>query len=164
MARGRRARADNKNPETIMSMHRSFTAALWLLAAAGAYAMAVSWADAAQTGRLQPWVLVVVFWAAAAVSVTIHRLSHYLADELAQLPQAFRHPRRGLGYARHIVGPSRRHLARGLGTLDSLFSGFLLRASGVRAALALPRVGAVAPKVSRVEEEAGGPQSWRSTP
>jgi hypothetical protein len=105
-----------------MSMHRSLTAALWLLAAAGAYAMAVSWADAAQTGKLQPWVLVVVFWAAAAVSVAIHRLSHYLADQPAQLPEAFRHSRRYFGYARRIVSPSWRHLARGLHALDSLRS------------------------------------------
>jgi hypothetical protein len=114
------ARADNKNPETIMSMHRSLAAALWLLAAAGGYAMALSWADDAQTGNLHPWVLVVVFWAAAAVSAAIHHLSHYLADQFAQLPEAFRHSRRYLGYARHIVGSSWRHLARGLGTLDSL--------------------------------------------
>jgi hypothetical protein len=117
---GGAARADNKNPETIMSMHRSLAAALWLLAAAGAYAMAVSWADDAQTGKLHPWVLVVVFWVAAAVSVAIHHLSHYLADQFAQLPEGFRHSRRYLGYARHIVSPSWRHLARGLETLDSL--------------------------------------------
>jgi hypothetical protein len=120
MARGRSSPPDNKNPETIMSMHRSLAAALWLLAAAGAYAMAVSWADDAQAGKLHPWVLVVVFWAAAAVSAAIHHLSHYLAGQLAQLPEAFRHSRRYLGYARHIVSPSWRHLARGLDTLDSL--------------------------------------------
>jgi hypothetical protein len=103
-----------------MSMHRSLAAALWLLAAAGAYAMAVSWADDAQSGKLQPWVLVVVFWAAAAVSVAIHHLSHYLADQLAPLPEAFGHYRRHLGQARHIVRPFWRHLARGFETLDSL--------------------------------------------
>ena len=71
-----------------MSMHRSLAAALWLLAAAGGYAMALSWADAAQTGNLHPWVLIVVFWAAAAASAAIHHLSRYLADQLAQLPEA----------------------------------------------------------------------------
>src|SRR5262245_22187686 len=87
---------DNKISETIMSLHRSLAAALWLLAAAGAYALAASWADDAQSGKVQPWVLVAVFWGAAAVSVAIHYLSRYLADQLAQAPVALR---------RHSAGP-----------------------------------------------------------
>jgi hypothetical protein len=116
----RPARADNKNTETIMSMHRSLAAALWLLAAAGAYAVAASWADDAQTGKLQPWVLVVVFWAAAAVSAAIHHVSHYLAGQLAQAPEAFRRSGRHLAHARHLFSLSQPLLARGLETFDRL--------------------------------------------
>jgi hypothetical protein len=111
------ARADNKKtPETIMSVHRSLAAALWLLAAAGAYAAAVSWAEDAQTGKLQPWVLVVVFWSAAAVSVAIHHLSRYLADHLAQAPGLLRRSRRHLAQRRHLL--SWLHLPRGRHALD----------------------------------------------
>ena len=69
-----------------MSVHHSLAAVLWLVTAVGAYALAASWADDAQAGKLHPWVLVIVFWAAAAVSAGIHYLSH----SLAQLPDAAR--------------------------------------------------------------------------
>ena len=65
-----------------MSVHHSLAAVLWLVTAVGAYALAAFWADDAQAGKLHPWVLVIVFWAAAAVSAGIHYLSH----SLAQLP------------------------------------------------------------------------------
>jgi hypothetical protein len=91
---------DNKIPETIMVMHRSLAAVLWLLAAAGAYAAAAQWANDALAGKVHPWVLIVVFWGAAAVSVSIHHLSRYLADHIAPRLDALR----GL----------RSHLARGL--------------------------------------------------
>jgi hypothetical protein len=73
--------------EKIMSLHHCLAAALWLLTALGAYALAASWAGDAQTGKLHPWVLVIVFWAAAAISACIHYLSH----SLAQAPDALRH-------------------------------------------------------------------------
>jgi hypothetical protein len=63
-----------------MSLHHCLAAVLWLLTALGAYALAASFADDAQAGKLQPWVLVIVFWAAAAVSAGIHYLSHSLAQ------------------------------------------------------------------------------------
>jgi hypothetical protein len=63
-----------------MSVHHSLAAVLWLVTAVGAYALAAFWADDAQAGKLQPWVLVIVFWAAAAVSAGIHYLSHLLAQ------------------------------------------------------------------------------------
>jgi hypothetical protein len=69
-----------------MSVHHSLAAVLWLLTALGAYEVAAYWADDAQAGKLQPWVLVILFWAAAAVSAGIHYLSH----TLAQLPDALR--------------------------------------------------------------------------
>ena len=65
-----------------MSVHHCLAAVLWLVTAVGAYALAAFWADGAQAGKLHPWVLVIVFWAAAAVSAGIHYLSH----SLAQLP------------------------------------------------------------------------------
>jgi hypothetical protein len=65
--------------EKIMSVHHSLAAALWLLTAVGAYALVAHWADGAQSGKLQPWVLLIVFWGAALVSVAIHYLSQYLA-------------------------------------------------------------------------------------
>ena len=67
-----------------MSVHHCLAAVLWLVTAVGAYALAAFWADGAQAGKLHPWVLVIVFWAAAAVSAGIHYLSH----SLAQLPDA----------------------------------------------------------------------------
>jgi hypothetical protein len=69
-----------------MSMHHCLAAVLWLVTAVGAYALAGTWADDAQTGKLHPWVLVIVFWAAAAVSAGIHYLSH----SLAQVPDTVR--------------------------------------------------------------------------
>ena len=70
-----------------MSLHHCLAAVLWLLTALGAYALAASWAGDAQAGKLHPWVLVIVFWAAAAISAGIHYLSH----SLAQVPDALRH-------------------------------------------------------------------------
>jgi len=69
-----------------MSVHHGLAAVLWLLTALGAYEIATFWADDAQAGKLHPWVLVIVFWAAAAVSAGIHYLSH----SLAQLPDALK--------------------------------------------------------------------------
>jgi hypothetical protein len=66
-----------------MSMHRSLAAALWLLAAVGAYVLAASWAGDAQTGKIHPWALIALFWGAALVSVAIHHLSRFLSDCLA---------------------------------------------------------------------------------
>src|SRR5262249_9637301 len=37
----------------------------------------------AQTGKLHPWVLLVVFWGAAFISVSIHYLLRYLAQAAA---------------------------------------------------------------------------------
>lgn len=67
-----------------MSMHRSLATGLWLVAAAGAYAVAAPWADDARSGKIAPWVLVVLFWGVALVSVAIHHLSHYLSDQLSR--------------------------------------------------------------------------------
>jgi hypothetical protein len=103
---------ENKRLETIMSLHRSFAAALWVLAAAGAWAVAASWAGDAQTGKVHPWALVALFWGAAAVSVTIHYLSRYLADQVAQAPSALGHYRRSMDLARHALTRSRAYLAR----------------------------------------------------
>ncbi|MBO0766156.1 MAG: hypothetical protein J2P50_16420 [Hyphomicrobiaceae bacterium] len=108
-------------------MRRSLAAALWLLAAAGAYAMVISWADDAQTGKLQPWVLIVVFWAAAAVSVAIHHLSRYLTGQLAQLPEALRRSPHHPARARHLVSLSQRYLARGLERFERLGAHFAQR-------------------------------------
>src|SRR5687767_975698 len=69
-----------------MSMHRSLAAGLWLLAAAGAYAVGAAWADVARSGKLPPWTLIVLFWGAAMVSVAIHHLSRYLVAHLADVP------------------------------------------------------------------------------
>src|SRR5262245_24255550 len=69
-----------------MSLHHCLAAVLWLVTALGAYALAASWAGDAQTGKMHPWVLVIVFWAAAAISAGIH----YLAHSLAQVPDALR--------------------------------------------------------------------------
>src|SRR5262245_31823000 len=79
-----------RDSETIMSMHRSLAASLWLLAAVGAYAVVAVCADAAQNGKVPPWILVVLFWGAALVSVMIHHLSRYLADHLAEVPDTLR--------------------------------------------------------------------------
>jgi hypothetical protein len=67
-----------------MSMHRSLAAALWLLAAVGAYELAASWAGDAQSGKIHPWALVALFWGVALVSVAIHHLSRFLSDWLAE--------------------------------------------------------------------------------
>jgi hypothetical protein len=74
----------SKTLEKIMSMHRSLAAALWLLAAVGAYVLAASWAGDAQTGKIHPWALIALFWGAALVSVAIHHLSRFLSDWLAE--------------------------------------------------------------------------------
>jgi hypothetical protein len=88
----------SRTSEKIMSMQHSLAAALWLLTAVGAYILVASWADTAQSGKLHPWVLVIVFWGAAMVSVTIHHLSLYLSKCLAEGPDAFRRYR--VHYAR----------------------------------------------------------------
>jgi len=106
-----------------MSMHRSLAAGLWLLAAAGAYAVAVSWADDAQTGKVHPWVLVVVFWGAAAVSVAIHHISHYLADQLEQAPDALKRSRRYLVQGQRALRHAQMRLAQErdlLGRMETL--------------------------------------------
>ncbi len=96
-----------------MPMHHSLAAALWLLAALGAYILVASWADDAQSGKLHPWVLLIVFWGAALASVAIHHLSLYLSKCLAQGSDAFRryraHYRRA---ARAIRLPYAQPLAR----------------------------------------------------
>jgi hypothetical protein len=63
-----------------MSMYRSPAAALWLLAAVGAYGAGAAWADDAQTGKLHPWVLIALFWGVALVSVAFHHLLLHLAQ------------------------------------------------------------------------------------
>lgn len=104
-----------------MSLHRSLAAGLWLVAAAGAYAVAVSWADDAQTGKVHPWVLVVLFWSAAAVSVAIHHLSRFLAEQLAQAPEALARSRPYLAQAHAALKRAQRRVAQEreqLGSLD----------------------------------------------
>lgn len=58
-----------------MSMHRCLAAALWLLAAAAAFAIGASWAGDAQSGKMTPWALVALFWGAALVAVLVHYLA-----------------------------------------------------------------------------------------
>jgi hypothetical protein len=104
-----------------MSMHRSLAAGLWLLAAAGACAVAASWADDAQTGKIHPWVLVVLFWGAAAVSVAIHHLSRFLAEQLAQAPEMLVRSRRCIAQAQDALRRAQLRLARErelLGSVD----------------------------------------------
>src|SRR5262245_15955741 len=71
-----------------MSLHHSFAAALWLVAGVGAYELAESWMDAAQSGKIHPWTLVALFWAVALASVAIHHLSRFLSDCLAEGAEA----------------------------------------------------------------------------
>jgi hypothetical protein len=87
---------NKQDSETIMPMHRSLAVALWMLAAVGAYAAVATWADAAQSGKVPPWVLVVLFWSVALISAAIHYLSHYLADRLAVMPDTLERQYRGL--------------------------------------------------------------------
>jgi hypothetical protein len=89
--------------ETIMPMHRSLAVGLWMLAAVGAYAVVAAWADAAQSGKMPPWALVVLFWGVALVSAAIHHLSHYLADRLADVPDALRRRYPGRLAARDVA-------------------------------------------------------------
>jgi len=65
-----------------MTTHRNLAAALWLLAAAAAFAIGASWAGEAQSGKISPWALVAFFWGAALVSVLIHYLSRGAEDAL----------------------------------------------------------------------------------
>lgn len=129
-----------------MFMQRSLAAALWLVAAAGAYAVAVWCADDAQTGKLHPWVLVVVFWTAAAVSVAIHHLSRYLAGQLALTPEALRRSRRHVAHAPHLLGLCQGFLSRGLELLESRLPHFVVGRDLVR-------------RTWRQHEAAAGPQS-----
>jgi uncharacterized protein YbaA (DUF1428 family) len=91
-----------------MSMHHSLAAALWLLAAFGAYILAASWANDLQSGKLQPWVLLMVFWGAALASVAIHHLSLYLSKCVAQGSDVVKgyqaHYRRAVRAIRHPYG------------------------------------------------------------
>jgi hypothetical protein len=105
-----------------MSMHRSLAAALWLLAALAAYVLAASWAGGAQTGKIQPWALVAVFWAVALVSVAIHHLSRFLSDWLAEAADALarygaRHKPALSLHAGRLSG----HLAEGLRAVKQLW-------------------------------------------
>lgn len=59
-----------------MTRNNSLAAALWLLAAAAAFAAGPTWAGGLQSGRMSPWALVAFFWGAAGLSVAIHYLSH----------------------------------------------------------------------------------------
>src|SRR5262245_49722030 len=61
--------------EMIMSRHRGLAVALWVLAAAAAFAIGAAWADDARSGKITPWALVALFWSAALVSVLIHYLA-----------------------------------------------------------------------------------------
>jgi hypothetical protein len=63
-----------------MTRNNSLAAALWLLAAAAAFAAGPTWAGSMQNGMMSPWALVAFFWGAAALSVSIHYLAHYLAQ------------------------------------------------------------------------------------
>jgi hypothetical protein len=121
----------NKTLEKIMSMHHSLAAALWLLTAVGAYTLVASWADGAQSGKVHPWVLVIVFWGAALVSMAIHHLSLYLSKCLAQGQDAFRR------YRAHIAGAGglRRPYAQPLARTAGAAKAFQLPAVGHRAAL-----------------------------
>ena len=115
-----------------MSTHHNLAAALWLLAAFGAYILAGSWANDAQSGKLHPWVLLIVFWGAALASVAIHHLSLYLTKCLAQGSDAFMryraHYRRA---ARAVRLPYAQPLAR---TVD-VAKAFQLLAQGRHAVL-----------------------------
>ena len=74
-----------------MTMNNSLAAALWLLAAAAAFASGPTWAGSMQNGMMTPWALVAFFWGAAVLSVSIH----YLAHCLAQAPHALKRRRSG---------------------------------------------------------------------
>jgi hypothetical protein len=89
-----------------MSLHRSVAAGLWLMAAVAAYAVVVAWADDAQSGKLPPWTLVVLFWSVALVSATIHHLSDFLTGHLPGLPHALK--RHGLRWSLAVGQQARR--------------------------------------------------------
>jgi hypothetical protein len=126
-----RSQTTNRISEKIMSMHHSLAAALWLLAAFGAYILAASWANDVQSGKLQPWVLLMVFWGAALASVAIHHLSLYLSKCLAQGSDALKtyqaHYRRAVRAIRYPSGMAaaasaavqdlRRHVVRAVAQL-----------------------------------------------
>jgi hypothetical protein len=101
-----------------MSMHRSLAAALWLLAAVGAYELVASWAGDAQSGKIHPWALVALFWGVALVSVAIHHLSRFLSDSLAEGADALKRygPRLKPALSLHLRGLSD-HLAQVLAVL-----------------------------------------------
>jgi hypothetical protein len=126
---------DNKqDSETIMSMQHSLAAVLWLLTAVGGYALVAAWADDAQSGKLHPWVLLIVFWAAALVSAAIHHLSLYLSQCLAQGPEAFRRYwiRHRPALSAYAGGLARLHMPIG----QALVHGFVpAQAAGRRMAL-----------------------------
>jgi apolipoprotein N-acyltransferase len=75
--------------ETIMSFPRSSPAvAVWLLAAAVAFGTGEAWAAYdMHPSKLQPWVLLALFWGVALLSAAIHYLLRALPQAAAWLRQ-----------------------------------------------------------------------------
>jgi hypothetical protein len=63
-----------------MSRNNRVAVALWLLAAAAAFAIAAGWADSTRTAMIAPWALVAFFWGVALLSVLVHYLSQVVSD------------------------------------------------------------------------------------
>lgn len=106
-----------------MSMHRSCSAALVLLAAAGVYGVDAAWAGNGQTGKFHPWVLIALFWGVALVTVVVHHICIYVARVSTTLEQSWHNhvtqrpapwPRATLSFALASAATlAKRHLARG---------------------------------------------------
>ncbi len=81
-----------------MSLRRNLAAGLWLSVFAGACGLDTAWAGTAlPASKVQPWVLVALFWAVALISVAIHHLArHIVRGGLVLMRSAVAHTSRSL--------------------------------------------------------------------
>ena len=61
----------------ILSLRQRLAALLWLLAAAGGFALSTLWVIASPGGQLGAWALVPFAWTAATLAVVAHNLNQY---------------------------------------------------------------------------------------
>jgi hypothetical protein len=61
----------------IMSLRQRLAALLWLLAAAGGFALSTLWVIASPSGQMSAWALVPLVWTAALLALVAHNLNQY---------------------------------------------------------------------------------------